>query len=326
MDKELKKEIRRASNINSLTIIVFYAIMFAASIMSVIVSRLIVGKNSEYYGGVNTLITYVSIYIIGVPVVLIMANALRKGSGFRLRDGFRKPEQSAGWVFKWIIIILGLTYMMSYISNIIFSIIQFLTGVELHPARISTDENLVSKASTFFSVVILAPIFEELLFRASLYRSSQKYGGWSMIILGGLTFGLWHGNYEQTLYTATLGVFSCFLTAKTRSVFPSIILHFCLNLIAGLQLLLIDQEAFKDADGFFSSFIISIIFIAFIFMLMIAAFVLLLIEITSDRRSFIVENALPEVKGYKKFFTYLTAPLTILMLAGLIGFTAIMAL
>lgn len=328
MDKNLKKEIRKCSNINSLTIIVFYAIMFIGAILSPLITRIFISPKSEYFYGTETLISYLIIYVIGVPLILLMAKAMRK-NGFKLRDGYVKPKQSAGWVFKWIIIILGMTYIASFLSSFLFTFIQSLTGIELHPAKITADDNWVSKCGTFISVVVLAPVFEEMLFRASIYRSTRNYGTWSMIILGGITFGLWHGNYEQTIYTATLGIFACFLTAKTGSVIPPMILHFCLNLIGGLELVLIDMDAISEISSGDSSAVFYnlsdmfclMVFELLIIGLMIAGFILLIIEICCHRESFRVENTMPGVNGFRKFFTYITAPCTLIMFAGLTLFT-----
>ena len=64
------------------------------------------------------------------------------------------------------------------------------------------------------SAPVFAPIFEELFFRGTLYRNVRNHGTWSMMIVCGLTFGIWHGNYPQFLFASAMGFFSCFLYTK----------------------------------------------------------------------------------------------------------------
>ena len=70
-----------------------------------------------------------------------------------------------------------------------------------------------------------------MLFRATLFRNTERFGSWFGVITIGITFGLWHCNYEQFFYTAVLGICAAFLTAKTRSVLPAMAIHFTMNFI-----------------------------------------------------------------------------------------------
>lgn len=334
MDKQLSKEIRKNSNINSFIVIIFYILLILVSLFGDNIAALFIDPSSKNFDSVSMLIHYIILYVIGIPVILCIFRILKKKDDFKILGGFRKPEKSAGWIAKWIIITIGLTYAMSYATTIISTVIQLLTGVELHPIEITSENNALDKTINFFVVVILAPIFEELLFRETIYRNCAKYGAWSMIIITGLTFGLWHGNYAQTLYTATLGAVACLLVAKTRSVFPAMLLHFCLNLIGGLQLIFINFDdldkmknmtTISDMLELMDTFIAVLVFDVVIWGLMIAGIVLFIIELVKHRDSFKVENRIPEVLGARKTLTYLTAPVTIIMFVLLTGITVLNA-
>ncbi len=312
--------------------------MFVASAGAEMLASVIVGSDSANYETVTILITYLIIYPVLVPLlILLMKFFSRKDGGFKVSDSIRRPKMPAGWIAKWILIMVGMTYVLSFVSNIIFILVEMLiqtfTDFELNPATLIPEDNLFNKLVLFFSIVILAPIFEELLFRATNYRNAMKYGAWSMIIISGITFGLWHMNYIQTLYTAFFGVFSCFMYSKTRSIIPSVIAHMSLNLISGIEILLIDYDAvLRFSEGKASLFdVLDSIMIAavigvFIIGLAITGLVLFIIEVVKHRRSFVVENSLPDVPESKKTLTYLTAPVTVIMfllLGGLTVFNAI---
>ncbi len=338
MEKDIKsitKEIRRNSNINSTVILIFFALMFVISYIGEPLAKLFVSNDSKSFDSIHTLVVYTLLYAVGVPFsLLIMKLMKRKDGGFKVTESFRKPQMSAGWIAKWVLISVGMTYVVSFASNIIFTLIEMLSGVDLKAATFSTDSTLLDKLVNFFAVTILAPIFEELLFRASNYRNCMKYGAWSMAIISGLTFGLWHSNYSQTFYTALLGIFSCLMYAKTKSIIPSIITHFCLNLIGGLQLVFVDYSVVDainagesvSAGDMLGTFAVMMIFVLIIIGLAITGLVLFIIELVKHRDSFRLENELSDVSAVKKTLTYLTAPMTIIMFLAFIAVTVINAL
>lgn len=336
MEKELKHKIRKTSNINSLIILLFYAFAMVFSMFSESVTALFINQQSQDYYYLYKIIAYLFQYAVTVPLLLLILRIImRKDSQRpRLKDCFCKPEMPAGWVAKWILISLGMVYAVSYASGIFFTIIQQLTGTELHAADFTADESAIDRAATILAVSILAPIFEELLFRATLFRNAERYGAWSMVIISGITFGLWHINFQQTLYTAALGIFSCFLISKTRSVIPSLLLHFFMNLIGGIQSIAVgalDIDKLETADmsyilDKFGWFLLIMLMSFAVIGLCITGIVLFIIEISCHRDSFKLKNYCPDASGGKKAAVYITAPVTLILLVFLLTITVINAL
>ena len=85
---------------------------------------------------------------------------------------------------------------------------------------------------------VLAPIYEELLFRAGLYRfCRQRLGrGWALII-SGVCFGALHGNWAGFLPLAMLGMGLALAYEATGSIRVAIIAHGLFNLNTVLILL-----------------------------------------------------------------------------------------
>lgn len=93
--------------------------------------------------------------------------------------------------------------------------------------------------------MILAPIFEELLFRGFIQHGLggyEKRSGW---ILAGLLFGLLHlGNHISNAIAAVfIGLLLSYLAYATGSIVPTIIVHGVVN---GLSAILIHIPAFFD--------------------------------------------------------------------------------
>ena len=56
-----------------------------------------------------------------------------------------------------------------------------------------------------------------------------KYGEGVSILLSGLAFGLFHGNFNQFAYAFGIGVFFAYVFVKTGNVKITIALHACMN-------------------------------------------------------------------------------------------------
>jgi len=77
---------------------------------------------------------------------------------------------------------------------------------------------------------ILAPIFEELIFRKLLIDRLSRYGSFIAIIVSGLFFGLFHGNFSQFFFATGIGFLFAFLYSKTGKIHLTIILHMIVNM------------------------------------------------------------------------------------------------
>lgn len=85
----------------------------------------------------------------------------------------------------------------------------------------------------FTSLVIIAPIAEEILFRGYLYGKLKKFVPiWIAIIVTSLLFGLIHGAWNLAIDTFALSIVLCLLRESTGNIWASILLHMTKNGIA----------------------------------------------------------------------------------------------
>ncbi|BCZ45394.1 protease [Clostridium gelidum] len=75
---------------------------------------------------------------------------------------------------------------------------------------------------------IIAPIFEEFLYRGAVLRGLEKYGRWFAILVSAILFGLMHGNFYQIFMATAVGIILGYL-ATEYSIKLTIILHICNN-------------------------------------------------------------------------------------------------
>jgi membrane protease YdiL (CAAX protease family) len=85
----------------------------------------------------------------------------------------------------------------------------------------------------FITLVIIAPVAEEVLFRGYLLGKLRKYVPvWAAILATSILFGLIHGAWNLAIDTFALSIILCILRITTGSLWAPILLHMTKNGIA----------------------------------------------------------------------------------------------
>lgn len=123
-----------------------------------------------------------------------------------------------------------LMIMGSLVGNYATKLVGLLTGE--NPNGIVSDiVKSMKPLEVFILVVVLGPIFEELVFRKLLIDKLARYGTAFASIVSALVFGLYHGNFEQFFYAFFVGiVLSYVYCVYGKAIYP-VIIHICLNAI-----------------------------------------------------------------------------------------------
>jgi membrane protease YdiL (CAAX protease family) len=78
-------------------------------------------------------------------------------------------------------------------------------------------------------VAVLAPVWEELLFRKFLIDRVVNYGEVTAMLMSGVMFGLYHGNLAQCAYAFAIGCFLAFIYIRTGKIGYTIAIHMFIN-------------------------------------------------------------------------------------------------
>lgn len=332
-NKLINREIRTLSNYSSLPLLCFVILSQISSYFVYFIFSLLKGTSLAGDKGFQSLVAYCVIYLIVMPLILLIFSELRgKRVGLSLKTCFVKPAKPIGWVFKYIIIAVGLTYLIAFSSSIISEILSNF-GIDLNTTDITFGSSPFGVLTTIASLSLFAPFFEELLFRGSIYRNNEPMGQWFAIIVSGLAFGLWHTNCVQTVYATGMGMIACALYAKTRSVIPSMIVHFIINSVAALQQLFsygLNTDLVADGDAeYISQHFIQIGTLGltnmFVFGVIITAIVLTIMELVKHRCRFPLNKGRYNMSTGKKLGVYFSAPITIITYVVLIFETVVNA-
>lgn len=85
----------------------------------------------------------------------------------------------------------------------------------------------------FITLVVIAPVAEEVLFRGYLLSQLRKYVPvWVAVLVTSILFGLIHGAWNLAIDTFALSIVLCLLRLTTGSLWASMLLHMIKNGIA----------------------------------------------------------------------------------------------
>lgn len=182
-------------------------------------------------------------YIVAFPIAVLVM----KGAYSPLTPMAQRKLRS--WeILAIVACMFALTFVGNYVGQFINSIISAATGGVSSTSGLTQMAEQTSTVGFFVVVVIIAPIMEELLFRYFLVDKLRPYGERVAVLLGGLFFGLFHGNLEQFFYTALVGAAFTYIYLKTGKIIYTIIFHMIMNFLSGFVPTLLTKY-FVDYDA-----------------------------------------------------------------------------
>lgn len=233
---QLKRHLRCGANASGLILMLFFVLVYGGTWLISIPMQQMGDLSEGMLGDLYNFIAYSFQYIVTVPVLLLIFHfTCGKKTGQRLRDCLCKPKVPVKTMLRWILICLGITYAGAYVSRMFWMLLQSLTGLELVAQNFAADNTWLSMLTNLVAMIIYAPIFEEMLFRGTILRSMEKGGELPAALIGGILFGLWHTNFDQTIYTAVMGFCAAVLYLKTRTLFAPMLMHAFMNTIGAVQ-------------------------------------------------------------------------------------------
>ncbi len=234
---DLKHEARKAYTRALLNITVFWAI----SIGLQMIFKQILPKDAPKY--VSVLLTFAPMYFIAFPIYLLISRKLPAS-----------PPEKHRMHIGQILLAFPCCEFIAIAGNLIGTIINLILFLILGKRTDSTMllEGVFGEASWAFIIaaVIFAPVVEEIMFRKVLIDRTRKFGELPAILISGVMFGLFHGNFTQFFYAAGLGILFAWIYVRTGKIIHTIALHCLVNFWgSALPLILmqgIDKNVIKE--------------------------------------------------------------------------------
>lgn len=167
-------------------------------------------------------------YIAAIALGFAVLDAW-KGKNYRKQELFaRQGDMKAKPFLCFLLFCMGAQMVNTLWVNLLETLMN-LGGGSIMPVL-----EQVSGSSDTFSMFlyasVLAPLWEELMFRGWILRTLRPYGKRFAILGSAVLFGLFHGNLLQAPYALLVGLLLGYITVE-YSLFWAIILHMFNNLV-----------------------------------------------------------------------------------------------
>ena len=247
-------------------------------------------------------LSFVTMYVVAFPISYLFV--------FRLpRDSAEIPTENKMNTGTFIRLFISGAFLM-YVGNLIGTAFTgFFTFFKyfLREAPSQTFSEMFDRDSLLVQIIfvsVIAPIFEELVFRKVIIDRTKCFGYMPAIIFSGVAFGFFHGNFSQFFYATLLGLLLGYIYCRTGRIVHTMLMHSAINIYGGVIPMLIfslmdlerldsilespmSDEAFINALGaFVSDSILPIILYALHALVFFVLAIIGLVFLIKDRKRY----------------------------------------
>ena len=314
-DKNGDENIKDRMNSVALRYSIFgLAVTISQVIFSYLFSAVLVNAPDELKTNMSFFLIILTVDIIGFPLILLLCRNIPVNRIEKRKIGF-------GMYLAYALMTVGLIFVGAIIGIVIHMMFSLSAADTTSLADLLYNSSPLPRILT---VGILAPIFEELIFRKTLIDHLNKYGALISVLASGLFFGLFHGNFQQFFFAAFVGCLWAVLYLKTGKIHLTIGLHMMINtgtsaittfllgnVMDGALLTgeVTDDMALKMLNDPY--FIVLTLWLLFIVFAAIAGLILFIIFACTGKLK-ITENTVPaqnmQWEGYAPVYAYGTVP------------------
>jgi uncharacterized protein len=170
--------------------------------------------------------TLTAVIVIGLPWLVIKYKTTRQELGLAALPTWMDILLTPLGLIVYLII----STVLVYGASVLFPAFDINQVQETGFSGIHQQYELVL---AFLTLVILAPIAEEILFRGFLLTKLRRYVPlWIAVLVTSILFGALHGAWNVAIDTFALSIVLCVLRIKTNSLWAPILLHMTKNAIA----------------------------------------------------------------------------------------------
>lgn len=257
----MKKQLRDTKWLWVLALPVWaYGAFMAATVLVSLLQVVLMGAGVPLDGVNQVLLSTVyaaAVYVLSIVIVIGVPYLVRRRKTTRKELGI--PDTPS-----WMDLLLPIPAYIVYIISsaiLIALLMNILPGIDLQQAQqLPFTQSMLGSQwhyiLAFLTLVVFAPVAEELLFRGYLYGKLAKVGPvWLAVIVSSLVFGaahLWAGGSDLqwlvAIDTLALGIILCLLRVFTGAIWAGILVHALKNGIA-YYLLFINPQAIEQIQS-----------------------------------------------------------------------------
>ncbi len=207
----------------------------------VLSSQFLIGLSHPFLTGIlGSTAALFSVYLVSMSLSLWIIMTLAKMQG----DPKRFKLEQINFKTTFLIIITTIAFLLGIIYPISLLIPVSETAKAIFRATFQATDLFL-----FLSVVVAAPILEELIFRGILLDGLlKKYAPFLAILISSLLFGVFHIIPRQIITAFLGGIFIAWTYYQFKNLWYCILIHFVVNLFGFAMMTVIGIEQMIEMD------------------------------------------------------------------------------
>lgn len=305
--QKLKKDMNKAGGFLLTNHIVMYIIAYALIIgLSIFNTK---EMSSSLLMLENGLISIMAFFLCGVIYCAICR--------IRLTEIIRFEKNKISLLVPLCLMALSIAMVSNFFSQAVMGIFDMF-GVDAS-SDVDFSYNGVYDILIFYiSVAIVPALVEEFAFRGIVLGVLRKHSDSLAILVSSVMFGLMHGNFMQIPFAVVVGLILGYITVKTNSMLPGIIVHFLNNAISVTFSLLSENKNI-------STELINLIYVLIMLVVMISGIISFYVLVKKHKGLFKLGSQDNIIPFKSKVKIFVTSP-TMIIFTILIIYEAIFAL
>ena len=207
----------------------YFAFMLTTYLAQTITGILwkLTGFEYEMEGHSAIILSMAEMYLIGFPVFYFLIK--------QVPEAEKQREETIGWgtIAIFFLISMGLMQAGNLIGSGLMAVLSGIMGKTISNGTVDAllKENF---PVMIVSTAVIAPVFEELMYRKLLIDRIRDYGDRTAVLVSGVLFGLAHGNFFQFFYACFLGMLLAYVYLRTGKIRYPMFLHMMVNVAGGV--------------------------------------------------------------------------------------------
>lgn len=142
-----------------------------------------------------------------------------------------KPFKCFIWVCFSMLCCVAANFAVSYL----ITFLELLFDIEFTQGELLEPDSPLACVMCVISTAIIPAICEEFAMRCCSLQLLRKYGKSFAVFAVSIVFGLLHGNVIQFIFAFIIGLILGFVTIKTDSIVPAVLIHGLNNGVSALN-------------------------------------------------------------------------------------------
>lgn len=173
----------------------------------------------------------VSFFSVLVPFgIMALVNKKRYSHPIVPSNSIR-PLKCLVWVCFGMLCCVAANFVVSYL----ITFLELLFDIEFTQGELLEPDSPLACVMCVISTAIIPAICEEFAMRCCSLQLLRKYGKSFAVFAVSIVFGLLHGNVIQFIFAFIVGLVLGFVTVKTDSIVPAVLIHGLNNGVSALN-------------------------------------------------------------------------------------------